>query len=132
MALILEGDVVDKSLDLIATTVTRKVTAALTDVLAGLTASQTFLEASATQQANTILDLKDIATRCKSNTNNLSDITTKLSTLSTPLPSDPVTWPSLTSHRPSQSSLPPNTFNPTLPTPTTRLRQAFYYQLEPY
>jgi hypothetical protein len=119
VAYIIECDIIDKTADLLANTVATKVKTDLHDLVSGLTASKTFLEASATQQANTILELKEISTLSKTNTDKLSSLAIKLTDHHPKAPSIPQ-WPSV---RPSQPSLPPSTFDPSIPNSSTRLRQ---------
>ena len=122
VAFLLESNITDKTADHLANEVSNKVKAELTHIISGLSATQSFLEASATQQANSIIELKEITATTKSNSDNFSALTDKLTainsaTTSTPPPPQ---WPSL---RPSPPSLPPNTYDPASPSSTTRLRQ---------
>ncbi|KAF8799543.1 hypothetical protein BYT27DRAFT_7263847 [Phlegmacium glaucopus] len=123
-AFILEDDITDKDSSSIASLVVNKVQAGLTDILSGLLATQTFFKASSTQQANLTLDLKESMSQSKLVTNNLSNVAAKLTDLSPPpaTASPPIQWPA-PSQRLIPCSLPPNVYDPSVPSSTTQLRQ---------
>ncbi|KAF8801545.1 hypothetical protein BYT27DRAFT_7216029 [Phlegmacium glaucopus] len=125
-ALILEDDITDKDSSAIAASVVSKVQEGLTEVLSGLQATQSFFEASSTQQASLILDLKEAATQGKLVSNSLSNTAAKLSDLnpnSTFASAPPPTqWPTPSLQLPPRS-LPSNVYDPSVPSSTTQLKQ---------
>ncbi|KAF8800496.1 hypothetical protein BYT27DRAFT_7216977 [Phlegmacium glaucopus] len=118
-AYLLEDDINDKSSSLIALAVASKVKTDLSSILTDLSAAQSFFEASSTQQANTTLLLKEMATQNSTTVGCLADIVSKLnvSLPSTPVPAQ---WPSL---QPSQPSLPTPSHDPSAAPSIGRLQQ---------
>ncbi|KAF8804972.1 hypothetical protein BYT27DRAFT_7299169 [Phlegmacium glaucopus] len=123
-AFILEDDIADKASTLIASTVANKVNESLANVLTELAATRSFFEASSTQQANTTLSLKEIATQNDAAVASLTDAASKIAASSAPtdVPTS-INWPSLPSFQPSQPSLPLSSHDPNSPPSVSRLQQ---------
>ncbi|KAF8803182.1 hypothetical protein BYT27DRAFT_7260487 [Phlegmacium glaucopus] len=116
VALTLEDDVTDSVSTTLASAIASKFLASLSNITTALLNTQTFLEASTTQQASTTLNLKET-------TDSLTDIASKLTTLNLAAPTNCPQWPSLPSLQPSQHTVPPLSHNPASTPDITWLQQ---------
>ena len=117
VAFIIDTNITDNISSSIATTVTDKITTNLATIITRLTASQTFLEALSTQQAETIIKMDNAATLVSNSTSTYVTTAQNLTALITKATS-PTKWP-----LPAQSLLLPNIHNPNASDSITKLQQ---------
>ena len=117
VAFILDTDITDNISTSLATAVSDKINTNLSTILTGLTASQTFLEALSTQQAETALKMDNAATLVSNSTGTYVTTSQNLTALVAKTASS-TKWP-----LPTQSMQLPNVHDPNASDSTTKLQQ---------
>ena len=91
VAFLLEDNITDNISATLAASITDKMNEELSDTKDALSRSQSFFEASSSQQVSTLLELKDITAKLSENTNKLNNLAISLSN-ATPSPTNKA-WP---------------------------------------